>query len=319
MVHHRGMKLRLLFVAVVALVGCERADNSVLTARPGGPYELQLHMEPALPTAGETTQLTFQLRYRTSGKPVRDLQIAHERLLHNFITDLDFASFAHIHHEDFSPLTAIDRDTATVSFPYQFPHAGNFRIVSEFVHRDRGWTKHFDVVVKGTRRDEIAEHDLSRQRLVGDTTATMRVVPEQVIAGFETEIELRLERGGEPVDNLELYLGTELHGAVWREDGKYFGHLHSYTPKVAAIMQLAHDREIAPAARGTRIAEMMVQLMCLESELEFPGPVIPMRYVFPEAGRYHLFLEVAPGGQPRVFPFVLDVLAVNAKQGLARQ
>ena len=114
-----------------------------------------------------------------------------------------------------------------------------------------------------------------------------------------------------PVTDLALYLGTELHGAVWRDDGKYFGHLHSYTPRVAAIIQTAHDRDADPRSRGATIAQMMVQLMCLDPELVFTGPTIPMRYVFPEPGRYHLFLQAAPAGEPLVFQFALDVVSVT--------
>ena len=53
--------------------------------------------------------------------------------------------------------------------------------------------------------------------------------------------------------DLALYLGSELHGAVWRDDGRYFGHLHSYTPKMAAVLALAHERGGEPAERGAQI------------------------------------------------------------------
>ena len=164
--------------------------------------------------------------------------------------------------------------------------------------------KQFELVVgEPDASAPAAAIEPARVSEVGDFTAHLRLQPEVPRAGFETDLSLHLERHGEPVTNLELYLGTELHGAVWREDGRNFGHLHSYTPRVAAIMKLAHDR---------KIAEMMVQLMCLDAELVFNGPDIPMRTVFPQAGRYHVFLQVAPGGEPIVFPFVIDVAAPAA-------
>ena len=54
---------------------------------------------------------------------------------------------------------------------------------------------------------------------------------------------------------------------------------------------------------------MMVQLMCLDAELVFPGPKVPIKYVFPAPGRYVVFLEVAPETTPRVFKFGLEVTA----------
>lgn len=302
-----------MLVLLAGLGGCGESADEPRVGRPGGPYRLVLHTEPAQPLPGEETWLEFTLTYTATGKPVTDLQLAHERLMHNFITDLGFRSFAHIHHEDFAPLSDADRRAGRLRFPYRFPQAGQYRIVSEFAHRDRSWVKQFDLAVGEPRAvaSPVAA-DPVRERRVGAYTAQLRISPEVPRAGFETDLNLHLERDGEPVTNLALYLGTELHGAVWRDDGRNFGHLHSYTPRVAAIIDLAHDREVAPAARGARIAEMMVQLMCLDAELVFNGPDIPMRTVFPQAGRYHVFLQVAPGGEPIVFPFVIDVAAPAA-------
>ena len=294
---------------LLALAGCAEHEDGLLEGRPGGPYRLSLALDPPVPKAGEEVTLSFQLSYAQSGTPVTDLQIAHERLVHNFIVNLDFSSFDHIHHEDFYPMTERDRAAATLRFPYRFPSAGRYRIVSEFAHRNRSWTKHFDIEVGALKAGTDVPTDTARTRQFGDYTATLRVSPASPEAGFETELLLVLARNGNPVTDLGLYLGSELHGAAWRDDGRFFGHLHSYTPKIAAILELARERGGDPATRGARIQGMLVQLMCLPSALTFPGPEVPMRYVFPAPGRYHLFLQAAPGGEPRVFRFALDVAA----------
>ncbi len=295
---------------LIGLCGCAESTDAPLLGRPGGPYQLALTTTPSAPQPGEETWLEFTLTYTATGKPVTDPQLAHERYLHTFITDAGFSTFAHIHHEDFAPVSEADRRAGRLRFPYRFPQAGRYRIVSEFAHRDRNWVKQFELAV-GNVDDAptTLAVDLARERKVGRFTARLQMTPEVPRAGFTTDLTVHLSRDGEPVRNLALYLGTELHGAVWREDGRNFGHLHSYTPRVAAIMELAHERDLAPAARGARIAEMMVQLMCLEAELVFSGPEIPIRTVFPQPGRYHIFLQLAPGGEPVVFPFVIDVAA----------
>ena len=302
---------------VVAVEGCAKHEDGVLEGQPGGPYRLSLTLEPPQPEAGVDTILNFQLAYAQSGQPVQDLQIAHERLIHNFIVNLDFSSFAHIHHEDFYPVSERDRAAATLRFPYRFPTVGRYRVVSEFAHRNRSWTKRFDITVGNPKATADRPLDTARTRQVGAYTASLRVSPETPVAGFETELVLVIERNGSPVNNLGLFLGSELHGAAWRDDGRYFGHVHSYTPKVAAILELAKERGGDPATRGARVQEMLVQLMCLQSELVFPGPEVPMRYVFPEPGRYHLFLQAAPGGKPKVFRFALDVATVGDETDVA--
>ena len=313
-----------LTLLLVLLLGCA-PQPELLEGRPGGPYRLTLSLDPAQPVAGEETILEFELTYSKTGQPVRDLQVAHERLIHNFVINLDFSSFAHIHHEDFYPLTESDRNNARLRYPYRFPSAGRYRVVSEFAHRNRSWTKNFDITVgapssvdSATISNNVANNvaNNSADNLANDLIdeqddyrARLMLDSGQPIVGAETALTLALERNGVPVTDLALYLGSEMHGAVWREDGKYFGHLHSYTPKVAAILQMAHEESVDPVARGARIQEMMVQLMCLDAELVFPGPKVPIKYVFPAPGRYVVFLEVAPEATPRVFKFGLEVTA----------
>lgn len=301
-----------------ALIGCTNDELAPLDGRPHDPYQLTLTLEPERPTAGQEVLLEFQLRYRKSAKPIGDLQIAHERLVHNFITHLDFSSFAHIHHEDFSTLSELDRATGKLRFPYTFPTSGRYRIVSEFAHRNRNWVKHFDVSVHGPEPQQGSSNTLPALQLVDivdGIEARLNFASQPIRAGVEMALEASFTRNGEPVTDLQLHLGTEMHGAIWRQDGKHFGHLHSYTPKVAALLQQAHDESVAPTERGARIQEMMVQLMCLDAELVFPGPSIPIRYVFPADGRYVMFLQVSPQGVPKVFRFIVNVIGDSVTAG----
>jgi hypothetical protein len=305
-------------VVLFLLAGCGGSDSddigNLISGRPQGPYELSLSVTPHHPQPNELVMMEFQLTFRQSGKPVIDLQTAHERLIHNFITDLEFSTFAHIHHEDYYPVTAADRAQGRLRFPFRFPHAGQYRVVSEFAHRNRSWTKHFDVKVGDSGKPGEASPQLkpALEDTVGEFSALLEIPHAGLNAGFETPLVFSVTRNGIPVTDLALYLGTEMHGAIWRADGKHFGHLHSYTKKVAALLELAHQRDSDASKHGALLQEMMVQLMCLQAELEFPGPSIPMRYVFSESGRYVIFVQVAPRGTPVEFKFVVDVGAAIA-------
>ena len=262
--------------------------------------------EPAKPVAGQRSVLTSRLTHASSGAAVQDLQIVHERVIHNFIVNLDFSSFAHIHHEDFSALTRGDLETATLAFPYTFPRPGRYRIVSEFTHRDRTSFKHFDIELPGSRHKPVVI-DLAQHKVVGEYNAHLTFSPAQPAAGFETELVLELARGDTPVTDLALHLGSEIHVALWRIDGRYFGHTHSYTPHMAAMMSAMHDRGKEPEVRAKLMTKMMLDMMRAPQELVFTGPRIPLRYVFPEPGTYAIFLQCAPGGEPRVFSFMVEV------------
>ena len=303
----------------VSLVACEQSPSDpaagstgTIEGYPAGPYRMSLQLAPPHPVPATETRLSWQLSHAANGKPVEDLQVLHERVIHNFIVNLDFSSFAHIHHEDFRALTTADLANATFTLPYQFPRAGHYRIVSDFTHRDRSWTKHFDVAVGTPSATATAVADFSRTQEVEDITGVLSVSPSVPLAGYESELVLTLHRQGVPVTDLGLILGSEVHVALWREDGQHFGHTHSYTPHMASMLRAMHEQDVAAASRARMLADMMVMMMNMPSELVFHGPQIPVHYVFPEAGVYHLFLQCAPGGQPRVFHFAVQVQTFQA-------
>ena len=292
---------------LLLLNGCDRAppQSIALEGRPGGPQRLTLTIAPATPTPSDTATLTYQMTESASGAPVQHLQITHERVLHTFIVARDFSTFAHIHHEDFQTLTAADLAAARFHFPYRFPHPGRYRIVTEYVYRDRSWLKQFDFTVGAQTPAAPLHIDLSRTRSVGAYTAALTVSPNPPIAGHAAELVLHLTRQGAPVANLQLLLGAETHVAIWRSDGEEFGHTHSYTPEMATLMEhmrgMAHD----PA----EMSAMMMTMMPTKPKLVYPGPDIPVRYQFPTPGLYQVFMQTAPGGATTVFGFMLEVQA----------
>ena len=300
-----------MLVALLLVQACGETTppaKPVLEGQPGGPYRMTLALDPSLPAAGEETRLTWQLTHSTNGAAVTDLQVLHERVVHNFIVNLDFNSFAHIHHEDFRAVTADDLKRASFTLPYRFPSAGRYRVVSDFTHHNRNWIKQFDIVVGRPDASSVAVADFTRSRQVDDIRGSLSVSPPIPVAGYETELVLNLTRDAGPVTDLALILGSEAHVALWRQDGQHFGHTHSYTPHMASMLRAMHDQATDARRRGQMMADMMVMMMSMPPELVFHGPEIPVHYVFPEPGIYHLFIQCAPGGKPRVFHFALEVL-----------
>jgi hypothetical protein len=240
-------------------------------------------------------------------QPVRDLQVLHERVLHTFIVSRNFKTFAHTHHEDFFPLTPQDLATATFHFPYVFPHTGTYLIASEFTHKDRSWVKQFAVAVDGEGAQSTAEEDLRREKSFGLYQIALRTSPDPPVAGYDTELVCHLTRDGIPVTDLGLYLGTEVHMAAWRLDGEHFGHQHTYTPEMAAMMAMMRDH----ASNPSHMAQMMVQMMRGPAKQVYKGPDLPVHHIFPAPGVYKLFFESAPGGKIVVADFMVKVVEYN--------
>lgn len=299
----------LALVGIVALAGCGEQPPTTLVGVPDGPYRLSLALEPPAPLPGSATQLTFTIAHGPTRTPVRDLQIVHERALHTFIVARDFSSFAHLHHEDFATRTTTDIAHGRYTFPYRFPQAGAYRIVSEFVHRDRSWSKRFDVQVGAVEQREVPAADFSREREVGAYRAKLSVSPATPVAGHDAELVIELSRAGRPVTDLALWLGSEAHVAIWRNDGEHFGHTHSDTPAMAR-MRAAMQGHRMDAAHS---AAMMLEMMRAPAQRVYPGPRVPVRHAFPTAGTWRVFFQLAPGGEPLALPFALEVVADDGR------
>jgi len=295
------------WVFVCLFLGCHKPHETVLIGQPDGPYRLTLSLAPARPRQGQETSLTYHIIEVKTGQPVSDLQVLHERALHTFIVSRDFTIFSHIHHEDFFPLTAQDLAAATFHYPYVFPHAGEYLIAGEFTHKDRSWIKQFTLAIGEKKQEKSSAgemEDLRREKSFGEYQVSLRTSPDPPIAGYDTELICHLTHNGIPVTNLGLYLGTEVHMASWRLDGMHFGHQHTYTPEMAAMMTMMRDHTSDP----NHMARMMVQLMRGPAKQVYYGPDLPVHHLFPEPGIYKIFFECAPGGKPLVVDFMVKVV-----------
>ncbi|MBI3800803.1 MAG: hypothetical protein HY268_27970 [Deltaproteobacteria bacterium] len=294
----------LLLVSLVAvLFGCRGSQETVLVGQPSGPYRLELSLQPAQPRAGQEVSLTYRVTDTATHQPVHDLQVLHERILHTFVVSRDFRTFAHTHHEDFFPLTPQDLAAAAFHYPHVFPGPGAYLIAGEFTHKDRSWVKQFTFTVGGEGEQGPVEEDLRREKSFGQYQVSLRTSPDPPIVGHDTELVCHLTRDGVPVTDLGLYLGTEVHMAAWRIDGEQFGHQHTYTPAMAAMMAMMGDHASDP----NQMARMMIQLMRGPAKQVYHGPDLPVHHIFPTPGVYKLFFESAPGGKPLVADFMVKV------------
>jgi len=288
--------------------GCQQPQEKALIGQPDGPHRLTLAVAPSQPQPQKPTSLTYRITDLKTGQPVSDLQILHERALHSFIVSRDFRTFVHIHHEDFFPLTAHDLATATFHYPYTFPSPGEYLIATEFTHKDRSWVKQFILPIGGLSQPPEVAVDLSRSKTFGQYRVTLTTSPDPPLAGHDTELVLHLtHQNGIPVTDLGLYLGTEVHMASWRIDGTNFGHQHTYTPEMAAMMAAMRDHTTNP----NHMAQMMVQLMRGPARQVYHGPDLPVHHFFPTTGTYKIFFECAPNGKPLVVDFMINVVEYN--------
>ena len=232
------------------------AEATGLTARADG---FTLALADRTPAAGRT-RLEFQV-LTSSGRPLLDYTREHEKDLHLIVVRRDLTGFQHVHPR-------LDRSTGTWSVDVRLT-PGVWRVVADLV--PAGWegiTLADDVSVPGDFAPAARPAD--------DRTATLRT-PEGVYTvslegdtapGASTVLTTRVELDGEPVTDLEPYLGA-------------FGHL--------------------VAIRAGDLGYLHVH-----PEEGEPGPGVDFATAFPTPGTYRLFLDFQHRGTVRTAAFTVE-------------
>lgn len=81
------------------------------------------------------------------GVPRSDLRLVHERLLHVMVLSGDWATFAHIHPEDFPELESEhEYGRGVYSMELAFPAPGNYTFMIEFAVPGRGASQELQII-----------------------------------------------------------------------------------------------------------------------------------------------------------------------------
>ena len=234
----------------------ETADVGGLTAQADG-FTLAL-ADRTLP-AGRT-RLDFRV-LTSSGRPLLDYTREHEKDLHLIVVRRDLTGFQHVHPR-------LDRETGTWSVDVRLT-PGTWRVIADFT--PEGWegvTLADDVAVAGdfTPADLPAD---TRTASVRTAEGTYTVTLEGDTApGASTVLTTRVELDGEPVTDLDPYLGAYGHLVAIRAGDLGYLHVHP---------------EEGPA-----------------------GPDIDFATAFPTPGTYRLFLDFSHGGSVHTAAFTVD-------------
>ena len=232
------------------------AEATGLTARADG-FTLALADREVAPGR---TRLDFRV-LTSSGRPLLDYTREHEKDLHLIVVRRDLTGFQHVH-------PTLDRATGTWSVDVRLT-PGVWRVVADLV--PEGWdgiTLADDLAVSGDF--------VPRPLPADDRTATLRTdegtytvtLEGDTAPGASTVLTTRIELDGEPVTDLEPYLGA-------------FGHL--------------------VAIRAGDLGYLHVH-----PEEGEPGPGIDFATAFPEPATYRLFLDFQHRGTVRTAAFTVE-------------
>lgn len=260
---------------LIVLLACEEAagPGGADSAEPVTGYDVVYSTDPSPPRAGEEAELTYTVVDQL-GRPVEDLQLTHERMVHVVLVSRDLASFQHLHHEDYADLTADDLRAATFRFPVTFPAAGEVLAVFDFAHQghyqsDQGW-----ITVEGEPAQlDAPVVDLATEIDVADVHAalTWDIAP---VAGYEAAFHLTLTDAGGDVTDLVPWLGADGHVVIASADLASVSHTHAWYPGMEDVPP-GHDMEHL-----------------------YDGPTLPFHLTFAAPGLHELWVQFARAGAP---------------------
>ncbi len=246
--------------------------------------------EPKDVVAGRPAVILVSLM-EPDGKPMENLSIHHDRLVHVVIASRDFSVFAHIHPEDFGPVTPEMKKAARYPVRFTFPKGGQYIIGIDFAAGDRTFSRRFLVDVSGEPRTGPPRKDLSKEKSFGDLDVSLSYVPEHIAAGKEATLTYMFRTKNGPATDLEPYLSAPMHLAIISADLTRFIHTHGELP---AMMSMGHDSH-------NHTMEMQMQVP------EKFGPKIEAHAVFPAKGLYMIFGQVGHKGKVIDTGFMVEV------------
>ena len=241
-------------------------------------YILRVTTEPRAPRAGQKTRFRFSVVHPLTGEPVKEFAEVHDRLFHLFLISRDMTHFFHEH-----PVKEAD---GSFTYEHVIPAPGHYMLFGDFMPIGGGPQMIAMPLVTAGFDGDIASSaatltpDKSWSKTVNGVTVELQGDPSKLVSGEETDVPIHFkdEKSGEPVKDLQRYLGAFGHAMMLSDD--MTEHVH------------AHPEEML---EGTTVTSG-------------GGPDLVFHALFPKPGLYRIWLQFLRQDKLSTVPFTVRVL-----------
>ncbi len=220
---------------------------------------------------GQPLQLRYRLADAKTNAAITDLPLSHERPMHLVVVSQDLAWMAHVH-----PTLGADGTWGVAVTP---PQPGRYTLYNEFERGGNTVLDRRDLLVGSLSTNPALAPDLTPKMVSGLTVALS--APPVVTAGAATTFTFTLTRDGQPVTDLEPYLGAAAHVIVVSAGDGSFAHTHG-----EAGAHTHGEAEVPTAAFG---------------------PQVSFSQTFARPGLYKVWGQFSHAGTVITAPFVVEV------------
>ncbi|MBI2148919.1 hypothetical protein HYU23_04515 [Candidatus Woesearchaeota archaeon] len=192
-------------------------DDSIITSHAGKESYVEVHkyfigfISNDL-ISGSSSELTFNIRDKTSGLPVPELDIVHDKIMHVVLVRNDLEYFDHIHPKQ--------KETGLFSVPYKFYAQGEYRVWIDFTVDGIQHIVDFDVMVTGNSEDQPAPDNMENLNIEIK-------LPSEIKVNEPAKLDFIVrDNNNNPIFIKEKFLGANAHLIVIDKTLSEFGHSH---------------------------------------------------------------------------------------------
>lgn len=176
------------------------------------------------PKSKETVNLTIQINDK-DGKPVKDFDIQHEKLMHLIVVSKDLSYFDHLHPEY--------KGDGLFTTTLNFPAGGEYKLYADYVPKGESKVvKNHTVTVVGEKAQTTPlKPDENLTKVVDGKEITLSF--DELKAGKDVTLNFNIKdhKTGRPITNLQPYLGAVGHVVIISEDTEEYLHVHPMDEK----------------------------------------------------------------------------------------
>jgi len=286
------MNNKILIIIVVLLLGV--GTFFFLASKPvtQSHRSYQIEVTSQLSSIEPKKSATFRYKIKNDkGEILKNYEIAHEKIMHFIVVRKDLQNFQHL-HPDFN------QATGEFTVDIAFPDGGSYRVFPDFTPAQDNPQKlpvtvyhDIDVGDISTYKAQSATPDTQQKKSFGEYQVTYSL-PINLTKQQEITYTLTIERNGQPVTDLQQYLGAMGHSVILKEETLDFIHTHALGAKNNGTTQ---DHGAQPQQHGS------IQTTTNK------GPKIEFAATFPESGVYKIFTQFQHEGKIQTVDYTVKI------------
>ena len=230
-------------------------------------YEIEVTSNTDSIKSQQPTKFSYKIK-NDKGEILKNYEVAHEKIMHFIVIRKDLQNFQHLHPN-------FQQGSAEFSVDITFPNDGPYRVFPDFTPTEDNPQKlpvtvyhDIDVGNMSKYKPQPVTVDTQAKKTFGDYQIIYNL-PRSIAKQQEISYSLTTERNGQPVTDLQTYLGALGHSVILKEGTLDFIHTHA-------------------GETGT-------------------GPKIEFSTSFPEAGIYKIFTQFQHEGEVKTVDYVVEV------------